>query len=325
MSHAPFFIVGCGRSGTTLLRTMLHRHSQVAIPVESLFIIDYFRAMNHAPVERFRRLILREHEFSEWHLSLTEQDLAHCNSVRELIDEVHQRFAARKGATRWGQKTPRFIRYGELLKSVYPEARFIHILRDPRAVVNSLIRSNVHRSNAYYAARRWLQDTRAGLALEERYPEDVMRLPYEMLVSEPEPALRRVCEFLDLPFEPQMLEYYKEKEEAYSGYHEAIHARLQEPPRKERIDAWRGHLSAEEVALVEQVCMPLMAELGYAPEARVPVPANMIQQMKWERRTRGLFRQVTQYFRGRTHHLFYSIWRKFRLGLLLQDVSQVNS
>jgi len=50
----------------------------------------------------------------------------------------------------------------------------------------------------------------------------------------------------------------------------------------------------------------------------------MVRRLKIERMTTGLFKQIRQYFNGRTYHLFYSIWRKFRLGLLWRDLRQVN-
>ncbi|MCA9889387.1 MAG: sulfotransferase, partial [Anaerolineae bacterium] len=84
MLESPFFIVGCGRSGTTLLRRMVDAHPLLAVPVESLFMIDYLRVRDSVQNVPYKRLILGEHEFSEWELSVSEDDLAACNGVVEV-------------------------------------------------------------------------------------------------------------------------------------------------------------------------------------------------------------------------------------------------
>ena len=205
--ESPFFIVGCGRSGTTLLRRMIDAHPLLAVPVESLFMIDYLRARDHIADVPYKRLILGEHEFSEWELSASESDLADCKSVVEVINDLHERYAAKEKAQFWGQKTPRFVRYGHLLKAVYPHAKFIHVIRDPRAVAISLRKSNVHRSNVYFGAQRWQKDVQAGLDLKRDFPNDVMEVSYETLVSETELTLREICDFLGIPFDEAMLSW----------------------------------------------------------------------------------------------------------------------
>lgn len=324
-AQSPFFVVGCGRSGTTLLRTMLDHHPLVAIPVESLFLIDYLRAADQVPLARFKRLALGEFEFKEWGTAVTLSDLDDVASLTDLIDRLHELYLQQHGKQIWGQKTPRFIRYGDLLKAAYPHAKFVHVLRDPRAVVNSLMRSNVHSSNVYYGAKRWLKDVSAGRALKAAYPDDVLEITYEALVREPETTLHTVCDFLGLPYDSAMLDYHRADHAAYTGYHGQIHARLHQPPDPNRIEAWRQVLSAADIALIEAICLPLMADVGYTPDHANPqADPDRIRRLKWERRTRGLFKQVRQYFNGRTYHLFYSIWRKARLGLLWRDLAQVH-
>lgn len=321
----PFFVVGCGRSGTTLLRTMLDHHPMLAIPVESLFIIDYLRSAERVPLATVRGLILREFELKEWGIPLDGALIADCDSVPAIITRLHERYVEQHKARYWGQKTPRFVRYGDLLKRAYPTAKFINVLRDPRAVVNSLVRSNVHSSNVYYGAKRWLNDVNAGRQLKAAYPDDVLDVRYEDLVADTETVLRNICDFLGLPFDAAMLDYHRTGTADYGGYHEQIHARLNAPPSQDRIEAWRDKLTADEIALIESICAPLMTELGYQPEQSAhPIPSGMIRRLKIERMTSGLYKQVRQYFNGRTYHLFYSIWRKFRLGLLWRDLRQVN-
>lgn len=324
MTIPPFFIVGCARSGTTLLRAMLHNHPLIAIPVESLFMIDYLRASESVPLSIAQTLILKEFEFREWKLSISASELQSCQTVSETFSLLHERYASMLGKRYWGQKTPRFVRYGDLLRSVFPNARFIHMIRDPRAIALSLRRSNVHSSNYYYGARRWLKDVQAGLALKARYPDAVLEIHYEALVSQPEETLHQVAAFLDIPYDPQMLQY-QDSAQDYNQYFSSIHSNLRKPPTAERMDAWRKVISPIDTAMIEQICMPLMQQLGYIPEQfDLKVPKWHIQQHKLDRMTRGILSQVLQYFNGRSYHLFYSIYRKARLGLLLKDIVQIH-
>lgn len=323
VQQAPFFIVGCGRSGTTLLRTMLHHHSQVAIPLESLFIIDYLRAPVPPDPAILRRLLLREHELVEWGLAFTESDFDDCVTVQDFIDRAHTLYATQHNKTRWGQKTPRFVRYGELLKRTYPDAKFVDVQRDPRAVVSSLIRSNVHRSNALYAARRWQQDVAAGLQLEQDYLGDVLHVRYEDLITDTETVLRGICAFLDLPFEAGLLDYHKIGTAEYGAYYSQIHAKLNQSPDESRLEAWRKHLTERQIALVEAICGDLMDQLGYARETGAEVDPGYVRRLKAERVV-GFGRQIWTYLTLRRGALVSMFHRRLRLGLLRRTLGELN-
>jgi len=154
----------------------------VAIPLESLFIADYLRSTVRWSPDQIKQHIVREPELREWGLRVSVGDLGKCRTVGEVIVRLHELYAESKGKKHWGQKTPRLVRYLPLLADHFPDARFIHLVRDPRAVVSSLIRSEVHRSTPWYGARRWVMDVQAGLDFETQHPERIMRLSYEALV-----------------------------------------------------------------------------------------------------------------------------------------------
>ena len=324
MPTSPFFIVGCGRSGTTLLRTMLNQHSKVAIPLESLFITDYLRAKPGTPPDTFHKLILDEYELHEWGMPFAAADFDGCVTAQDFIDRAHALYVRLHSKEIWGQKTPRFVRFGALLKHHYPQAKFINIQRDPRAVVSSLIRSNVHHSNALFAARRWLRDTLDGEKLAEDYPGDVLAIRYEDLVSDPDSTLRQVCAFLGLDFEPALLEYHTTGTAEYSGYYTQIHENLNAAPDPSRIEAWRKHLSPREVALIESICGEMMLALGYAPDATgETIPASYLRRLRAERVT-GLAQQILHNFRTRRGYLTSFLRRKRVLALFWNALKDVN-
>jgi hypothetical protein len=317
----PFFIVGCGRSGTTLVRAMLDQHPDLAIPLESLFMIDYLRSPSR-DLNRMRRMMVREYELGEWGLHPDPQDLAGCDSARAMIDRLHELYAARSGANRWGQKTPRFVRWGDLLWSHYPQAQFIHVVRDPRAVTSSLMRSDVHRSNAFYAARRWRRDVRAGHSLKQKRPGQTLEVHYEELVRQPRQTLERLCSFLEVSFEPELLDYPNRAPREYGQYYANIHAALQRPPDPARIDAWRRTLSRRQIELVESICGELMEEYGYRRETAAS-PHRAYRASLRAQRMVGIQRQIAHYLRTRRSYLFGYVKRKQQLALY-GDLWRVN-
>lgn len=323
-SNTPFFIVGCGRSGTTLLRTLLNGHPEIGVPQESLFITDYLRAGESVGLASLLRMLIREPELEEWGIHPSIEDLDGCNTAAEAIDRLHRIYLDGKGKQRWGQKTPRFVRYVELLRHHFPGARFIHLVRDPRAVVSSLISSDVHRSNALYGSKRWLNDVSAGIEAEKKYPQEFVRVRYEDLVTEVESTLHRLASFLAFTYDPAMVAAAAQGASEYSRFYAAIHANLSMPPTDRFIDKWKERLDPRQVALVESIVGERMVELGYARSPRVAgSTAAGRTGMKLERAL-GLVRQTIQYLRFRRSYLLHLVSRKWKLGLMRDFVRGIN-
>lgn len=322
-NYPPTFIVGCGRSGTTLLRAMLNSHSKTAIPPESLFIADYLRAEDNVDLNLIKKMILKEEELRNWGINIDIEDLENTNSVKEIIEKLHNIYLIQKNKQYWIQKTPRFVRYYELLKRTYTNSRFIVVIRDPRAVVNSLKKSEVHRSNAYFGAKRWKNDVVKGVELKQKYVDDVLEVKYEDLVRTPKDSLERICDFLDIKFEEQMLHYYKKTHFDFGGYHQKIHKNIHKPLDKDRIDAWKTELNNKEINLIEDITGDLARKFGY----KIEIKGNSFADLKYKYmfgRMLGLILQVRQYVSKRRRHMLFSIYRKIKLGLLTRDIFQIN-
>lgn len=323
MTHLPVFIVGCGRSGTSLLRRFLNQHPVIGIPLESLFIVDYLQASTHTPIDRMLPLMVHEPELAEWGIYPKLEDAQDCRSPADAIDRFHQLYLAPQNKARWGQKTPRFVRHLPLLHRHFPDGRFIHLVRDPRAVAASLIRSNVHRSTAYYAARRWRMDVDFGLAFEQSAPGAVLRLAYEELVTQPERVLRRVCQFCALDFDPVMLASPKTGEAEYSNFYAQIHANVDRPATQDSVDRWANELSPQQIALIELEAGERMEQLGFKRAATVEaeLPSTWVLRAA---RFKGMAQQSYRYVRYRPRYLAFLLYRKARLGLLKSFLWSVN-
>ena len=211
---APF-VVGMNRSGTTLLRMMLDSHPELAIPPETHFVPDLLRAVRKRGATAADALAaMKSHrEWEDFGFSDAEA-LGWLEGLPKLepgaaVRAFFEAYAARVGKPRWGDKTPRYVLKMPLIQRHVGEARFIHVIRDGRDVALSVLDRTVREDvDAAEVARRWRRKI-------ERAREDAPRLHhylevrYEDLVAEPEPALRRICEFCELDYDPAMLSYHE--------------------------------------------------------------------------------------------------------------------
>ena len=283
---APF-IVGVNRSGTTLLRLMLDSHPQLTIPPETHFVPEMIRLARRRNTTR-KRLVRAATDHPRWgDFSLDENLLlARLQEVKPLnptdaIRAFYDLYAEKEGKPRWGDKTPRYMRAMPRIQRALPEARFIHLIRDGRDVALSQAERALDGEvpSLPEVAGRWrrrIETARVHAADLDHYLE----VRYEDLVGEPESALRAVCEFLELPYDPGMLNYHERaaarltemNRDLGSGENGPIrtgderlagHAMTSEPPTTERSGRWRQEMSAGDEAEFERVAGGLLADLGY--------------------------------------------------------------
>lgn len=255
------FVVGCGRSGTTLLREMLNRHPSVACGPETTFLCD---------LPSVGRLSVK------WSLDRAEVSrmLETSPSVVRFAETFFRRFAESEGKPRWADKTPRNVTVLPRLLWWFPNARVIHLIRDGRDVACSLRhhpRKTVRHGKVvgqspnnpiHRCARRWLTDTSLGLAFKS-HPR-CCEIRYEDLVGDTEAAARRLCEFIGEEFDPAML--------GESADDERRVGRLMNNPEAggrvhgSSMGRWRRDLSPSEAGDFARVAGELLVALGYAPD-----------------------------------------------------------
>jgi hypothetical protein len=277
------FIVGCPRSGTTLLRLMLDSHPSLAIPDESHFIVElHDPARQLTPAQLTDEILERVfgHErFERWKFSpAAVRNMAAITrplTYSEVIGTVFAAYAAAQGKRRWGDKSPPYLLNIPLLADLFPQARFIHIIRDGREVATSLAAHEWGPPTPVAAASVWQRQVRTGRRAGRQLPaERYLELRLENLIAEPGRVLREACEFLDEPFAPEMLEYHRTAAKRVwtgeAGDPKAVdHSNVRFLPTPGLRD-WRAGLSAVQQQAVEAAAQPLLGELGYATE----VPAG---------------------------------------------------
>jgi Sulfotransferase family len=272
---APLILLGVSRSGTTLLRVILDRSPGVAIPDESFFIPLLARRHGRS-IERARFLddLGRLTVLDAW--GLTPGDVAprlrNGMPTGDAIAAIYEAHAERQGKPRWGDKTPMYMRHLDLLERLFPNAQYVHLIRDGRDAALSFLRMPegtytrtwAHPDTAREFACLWRTEVAAARELGRRLgPERYREARYEELVADPEAALRSICAYADISFGPSMLDYTEAVDVSAKPHQQ----RLLQPPTTGVRD-WRTQMDAEDVRGFEAVAGDLLAELGY--ETRRP-------------------------------------------------------
>jgi hypothetical protein len=254
-THAPIFVGGLQRSGTTLMRTLLDRHPHIAgIPEEARFLQD----------ERFELFfsgLLVQYSKRCGLLGIGAAELDH--AVAAFVDSLFAPYTSRKGAHRWAEKTTTNILRIDYLSRLFPDAQFIHMIRDPRDILCSRKQGTARRKpqwamfTAEIVAPEWVRRITAGLPWRGQ-PERYLEVRYEHLAHDPEATLRRVLAFLGEPWCPAVLDAAPE---------DARVAKPLRPVFASSIGRWKSELSREEVACIQSIAGDTMALLGYEVEA----------------------------------------------------------
>jgi hypothetical protein len=274
-SERPIFIVGVHRSGTTLLRYMLSSSPRIYIPPESDFIPRFFGRNPHGRLTRERVAHLLDVIFDQYRFVRSwkgdpPDPAAFFHAMQTptpagFLEALYSTYARQYDAVRWGDKTPIYTSYLDLIHRILPQAQFIHLIRDGRDVALSTLdkweKEEFH-IDIYYAARNWTRRIRQARAAGSRLgPGHYHEVRYERLVRDPEPVLRRVCDFLGEPYVPAMSESHRlgRKDVPAGHFHEAV----RRPPNPDRVARWQREMSPEDLHLFERAAAPVLKELGY--------------------------------------------------------------
>lgn len=266
----PFFIVGSPRSGTTLLRFMLSGHSRLYIPDETGFL-PFLRVpaeglLTREQVAAVLNRIGRLNRF--WSRMIVDPDAFFEElpepRLRHVLDRLYHIRVAPRGATRWGDKTPLYVQYIPFLNRLFPDALFIHVIRDGRDATVSAVEKWGRKAHidVYYLLRNWVRNVTAGhdakgVVGTGRYLE----IRYESLVTDPEQTLRSACAFLNERFEPQMLDHTRLAAKVGGGIDG--HTEAQYAPTATHVGRWVTEMSTFEKKLADLLAGPTLVSLGY--------------------------------------------------------------
>jgi Sulfotransferase family len=256
-----FFIVGCPRSGTTMVQQALNRHSQVVVPPETKF---FFSFLGHSWGKQLRHI-----ERLETDLQITlPRPAAAVRSVAEgraFYEVMARRYVERLGKrdiVSFGEKTPEHTGHLPRIRQLFPEAKIVVLYRDGRDVAASLSRMPWMSSDLYVNFMVWLYYNRILRGARERGVANLYWARYEDIVADPEQELGKVLEFLELPYEPAVAEGcgnregIPEREYSWKG-------RALQKITRERVGTFHHELTTSQIEVLERLGKDTLRSLGY--------------------------------------------------------------
>lgn len=258
-SGPPIFLVGAERSGSTMLGLMLARHPEIAWLGEFEYAVDFLQEGGGLPdVAAFRAWLPTDRRFRAQQLAVDET-----LSYRDLVDSFLEQVRRRTGKPLVGAALHRGF---EWLPELWPEARFVHLVRDGRDVALSRMRMG-WAGNPWVGCSPWRAAEEAWERLRSRLSaESFVELRFEDLVRRPRDELQRMCVALGVGYSPEMLRYPEE-----SRY---------ERPDPSAAERWRERMSPRELGYVESEIGDLLARRGYPPSGIAPAVPGRLARLR---------------------------------------------
>ncbi|GAA3528189.1 sulfotransferase [Nonomuraea rosea] len=285
MSDRPVFVIGCPRSGTTMLQLMLHSHPRMAVPPETRFLVPAYyrrRTWGDLRVAARRRALAqwiatdRSTKFRELKIDKDEfiaQAVDGPGSLGSVIGTAFRMYADRFDKARWGDKRPSYVKQVDLLLRLFPDAQFIHLIRDGRDCVASLKEMPWYTLDSFHAVSTWAEAIDAGGRLKRTLAADTYyELRYEDLTDDPMTELKKLCHFLDEEFSPSMISP-REAASVAVPQHKIWHSNTHQEVTRARVGSWANRLDDWEIALCEHMLGDRLESMGYELSG-APKPAK---------------------------------------------------
>jgi hypothetical protein len=272
----PTFVIGAMRSGTTLMRLMLSRHSSLAIPPESHFLAKLVRrfepteTLQDARLDEAIEIVTSNTEWKrDWHgdpeaLEARVRLLAPL-SLAAFIDAVFAQQIEPSGKPHWGDKTPAYLFQVDRLRACFPDARFVAMVRDPRDVYLSLAPKDWVGTSTWQVGRYLLRCDQLVDRLAHRHGDHFLVVRYEDVVADTESTLRRVCSFLDMAYEPAMQAFYADALDQVQPWEldDGHHEKLLRPIDRHDMGRWRREGTRSDMREIEAITHDAIDRFGY--------------------------------------------------------------
>lgn len=278
----PLFIGGCARSGTTVLAKIISGKFKFVVTPESQFKSDpnYFKESRFNFGIKDHLKLLKSKRFKGWDIG---DELTFDTEIKSFdlyLDYIVSRFAKKHnlGSYPWLDHTPDNIRYFKYLKEIFPKAKLIHIVRDGRAVYNSVKSLSWGPSDVRSAVSWWKSQVLEGLSLEYFYPNDVIMVKYEDILNKEPKTIKKLEDFL-------INNGYELNDKAQDifipKYSNSQHTLVNKGINLGRIDSYKKELDKKEIKYFDFHGNSLLEDLGYVVEKPLHYDRHSISQRLW--------------------------------------------
>jgi len=332
-----FFIIGLPRSGTTMLEQMLDAHSKVAVCPEISSGMAFSRMLKENETIDYQKGRLLLNSFHQWAKSFDDpikeclSQLATTNSyyplkASDFYNELMELYLTTKKAEIFGEKTPENLFYIPTIKRILPQSKYIVLLRNPLDVLLSMceclglvLKESVNDRLVFQLA----PIVKKGL--NELYNQNNLKdqsqiwINYEELIANPEPTLNRLCQFLGIKYEQEMMDFqFRKKFVEGAAYNRIIHKGLDLPITNARIDRYKQVFTKQQIYWIYQYLLPEIQSLPYEIEyEKVPLSIKMKMELGYLKMAYRLrFHDISE-FRKRWHNqIKYQLIKLFEHTLL---------
>ena len=276
--NSPFFIIGSGRSGNTLLRAVLCNHSKISIPPESYVLpnmVRKFKSYNYLPWKELIKIIIGEleshNQFYTWEIDISPvyQRLLKIDNkdrtLQTIVNEIYTYYSEEKfpGFEIWGDKTPLNTLNLGWINKLYPNAKYIHIIRDGRDVVSSYLKMGRY-DTVEEACQRWNNSINLAKKFGSNKGErQYYEIRYENFVTNPKDEINKVCNFLNIEYEKGMTDHRNSIDVLGDVKKLKHHNNLKRPINDDSIEKWKKNLNKKEKCLTNKYLEENLQKLGY--------------------------------------------------------------
>lgn len=281
-SNIPlFFIIGRPRTGTTLLQSLFDAHPNIRMPWECQFVLNLYpkygnlELWNIETLEHFYSDLLHQWQFSAWNTDheKLKADLLACEgetTYRAVCQVVYQNYISfypKEEIKMIGDKNHGYTIYTDRLKKLFPEAKFIYILRDYRDNYESVSRVDFELHLVSLVVYKWKYFYKKALKAGQKYPDSFYFIKYEDFVADPQTHFNKICNFLGIEYIPEVFDFYKMKDKAAEKYPADIlnkhHQSLFNPINSSRIGLWKKSMTSRQIRIADQVAGKFADQAGY--------------------------------------------------------------
>lgn len=302
------FIIGIGRSGTTLINQILNANPHCLSTPETKFVMTFYSKYAHQiainPDELFQDIrtyyhtLRKDKQIDIWKLNYTQlqqqlqqyKPLNYANACRIFLLNMHYLERSNDQVCCIADKNPSYVSYLPQLLQLFPDAKFIISLRDYRAVFNS---SQQSKGNPIITPTvrllRWREHFNILSQYTQAMPDRFFWLPYEKLVHDNENKIRQLCLFLQIPFDTQMSQSHEPikhwiathtNELANNPRQQKKWTDLSRPINPMRSESWRQNLSPSQIIFAELICGNIGQQFGYIPTQPAKLPQQIISLLR---------------------------------------------
>jgi len=266
----PFFIVGSGRSGNTLLRRIINSHPKLFIPPETYVLGTMIRLYTLMPYISWKSLVnrlydafLNHPEFSTFNMNNLSQlklDVINVDkkkrSLALIINKFYEEYRKQHAikSCRWGDKTPLNTLFISNIATVFPNAKFIHIVRQPHDAIASYIKSGIY-GDVDSAASRWVESVTTARKFGIENPTRFLEVKYEDLVIDPVNTIKLVCSFLNVKYQEDILNKFDDASELGDVAVLPHHKNVMLPIQKESIGKGKKYLSEMDIRRIDNILL----------------------------------------------------------------------